>query len=166
MTEDAVKRTLETLAAAENKKKELARRDAQIENIKNIQNTKASLLWKDLMRWTEKHCADTNSAKGAKILEFKEDRANRFLVVLNKDPHKVTLTVEFEPRNFEVSYIRDFAGWANIVDDEGLLGENRIQYFHSRIDGEDFSFTHQGVSMTVDQLGETLIQFLLRALLV
>jgi hypothetical protein len=25
------------------------------------------------MRWTEKHCADTNSEKGTKILEFNED---------------------------------------------------------------------------------------------
>jgi hypothetical protein len=111
------------------------------------------------------HCADTNSEKGTKILEFNEDGANRFLVVLNKDPRKVILTVEFEPRNFEVSYIRDFGGLAN-TGDENLLGGKRMQYFHSKIDGEDFSFTHQGMNMTVDQLGETLIQFLLGALLV
>jgi hypothetical protein len=165
MTDDAVKRTLEKLTAAENREKEQVRKDAQIENIKNTQNTKASLLWKALMRWTEKHCADTNSEKGTKILEFKEDGPNRFLVVLNKDPRKVILTVEFEPRNFEVSYIRDFGGLANIGD-ESLLGGKRMQYFHSKIDGEDFSFTHQGMNMTVDQLGETLIQFLLGALLV
>lgn len=163
MTDDAVKRTLEKLKAYENRERELARKDAQTENIQNTKNKKASLLWNALVSWTAKLCADCSSERGDKKLEFKEDGSNRFQVVLNRIRSKITLEVVFDPQMCEVSYKRNFGGLADIIV-EGVLEEKREQYFHSEIDRDDFSFTHKGSRVTVEQMGETMIEFLLDAL--
>jgi hypothetical protein len=111
----------------------------------------------------ETHCADCNSKKGEKKLEFKVDGSNQFQVVLNNLRGKVTLRVVFEPENCEVSYTRDLGGLANIADKSILEGKPE-QYFLLEIDGDHFSFTHQGSRVTVEQMGETMIEFLLDTL--
>jgi len=131
MTNDAVKRTLEKLTAYENREKELAREDARIENIQKTKNKEGSLVWNTLVRWMEKHCADCNSEKGEKKLDFKADGSNQFQVVLNKIRGKITLQVVFEPERCEVSYTRDFGGLANVAD-KSILGGSGSNIFCRR----------------------------------
>jgi hypothetical protein len=163
MPDDAMKRTLEKLTAYENREKELARKDAQIEKIQNTKNKRASLLWNALVSSMAKLCADCSSERGDKKLEFKADGSNQFQVVLYKLRGKITLQVVFEPESCEVSYTRDFGGLANVADKSILEGKSE-QYFLSEIDGDDFSFTHQDSRVTVEQMGETMIEFLLDTL--
>lgn len=131
MTDDAVKRTLEKLTAYENREKELDREDARIENIQKTKNKEGSLVWNSLVSWMKTHCADCNSKKGEKKLEFKAEGSNQFQVVLNNIRGKITLKVVFEPESCEVSYTRDFGGLANVVD-KSILGGSQSNIFCRR----------------------------------
>jgi hypothetical protein len=154
----SVKHTVEKLLADKSREKSQVSETHQKDEI----NTKVPLQWKALMRWIEEYCADCNSEIGEKRLEFEKDGGNKFRVVLRSGPHDYTLSVAFDSLLYEVSYIRDLGGWTNIADKQ-ILGK-RMQSFSSEIDGDDLRFTHQGMRVTIDQMGETLVRFLLEPL--
>lgn len=165
MTTDFVRYTVERLEAqkerTEVKDETLAREmdDRALARVLEIKKAQAPLKWQALEQWMKKHCDDCKGQDGKKLLEFKEMGNDQFEVI-EIPPLFDTLRVVFDPQICQVAIKkgRNRRDWASIADKtQEPITFGFSVYWEQLL----FAMEYAGVTMSVEQMGQTLIRVLL-----
>ena len=154
MTTDFVRYTVERLEA----KKRAESPDRRLPQAEEIRRAQAPLKWQALEQWLKKHCEDCRGQDG-KLLEFRGIGSDQFEVI-ELPPLCDTLSVVFDPLHYTITIKkgRNKRDWVSAAD-KAIPPIT----FDFAVDGEHllFAIEYAGVTMSVEQMGQTLIRALL-----